>query len=110
VKRRARTARFHIIGSAWDLDFSNDPLQAFMYEVDGGNEQMHIMDRTADRSSRVSASRDTEAAKFTFLHSVTKDSKGNLLHRRDGQRPPSAEIQAHRVQQRRGKGPGHGHG
>src|SRR5215471_15955012 len=32
-------------GSAWDLAFSNDDFQTFMFEADGGNEILHIMSR-----------------------------------------------------------------
>jgi len=68
----------NIIGSAWDLDFSNDGLQTFMFEVDGGNEQMHIMDRMSGSILASFGQPGHEAGKFIFLHSVAKDSKGNL--------------------------------
>ncbi|HEV8554517.1 MAG TPA: hypothetical protein VGR65_14230 [Casimicrobiaceae bacterium] len=66
-------------GSAWDLDFSNDALQTFMFEVDGGNEQMHIMDRALGSILDSWGQPGHQAGKqFTFLHTVAKDSKGNL--------------------------------
>src|SRR5438045_2850759 len=37
-------------GSAWDVDFSPDAAQTFMYESDGSNEIMWIMDHAAAMS------------------------------------------------------------
>jgi len=68
----------NIIGSAWDLDFSNDVQQTFMIEVDGGNEQLHFMDRQTGSILASLGQPGHEAGKFIFLHSVAKDSKGNL--------------------------------
>jgi hypothetical protein len=66
-------------GSAWDFDFSNDAVQTYMFEADGGNEILHIMDRT--QSGKIVAEfgqPGLQAGQFTFLHTVAKDSKGNL--------------------------------
>jgi hypothetical protein len=49
-----------------------------MFEADGGNEILHIMDRVMGRSAPASAHRACRRGQFTFLHSVSKDSKGNL--------------------------------
>jgi hypothetical protein len=68
----------NIIGSAWDLDFSNDANQTFMFEIDGGNEQLHVMDRTLGTILSSLGQPGHENGKFIFLHSVAKDSKGNL--------------------------------
>jgi hypothetical protein len=67
-----------VIGSAWDLDFSNDDRQKFMFEVDGGNEQMHVMDRVAGSILSSFGQAGHQAGQFTFLHSVSIDSKSNL--------------------------------
>jgi len=65
-------------GSAWDFDFSNDAVQAFMFEADGGNEQVHIMDRFAGSILSTFGQPGHQAGQFTFLHTIAKDSKGNL--------------------------------
>ena len=65
-------------GSAWDLDFSNDRKQAFIFEADGGNEQVLIMDRRTGAILSKFGQPGRQATQFTFLHSVNKDSKGNL--------------------------------
>jgi hypothetical protein len=65
-------------GSAWDLAFSNDSYQTFMFEADGGNEILHIMDRVAGSILSGFGTPGLQAGQFTFLHSVVLDSKGNL--------------------------------
>ena len=65
-------------GSAWDLAFSNDDKQTYMFEVDGGNEILHIMSRVAGRILSGFGAPGLQAGQFTFLHSVVLDSKGNL--------------------------------
>jgi hypothetical protein len=65
-------------GSAWDLAFSNDHGQTFMFEVDGGNEILHIMSRVMGTILSGFGTPGLQAGQFTFLHSVALDSKGNL--------------------------------
>jgi hypothetical protein len=65
-------------GSAWDLAFSNDYRQKLMFEVDGGNEILHIMDRVAGTILSGFGTPGLQPGQFTFLHSVVLDSKGNL--------------------------------
>jgi len=65
-------------GSAWDLAFSNDDAQTFMFEVDGGNEIVHIMSRVLGTILSGFGAPGLQAGQFTFLHSVVLDSKGNL--------------------------------
>jgi hypothetical protein len=96
-------------GSAWDLDFTNDPLQAYILEVDGGNEQIHIMDRLTGTIMDSWGQPGHAAGKqFTFLHSVNKDSKGNLY---TGETINGRRIQKFtRVECATGPGGGHGYG
>lgn len=65
-------------GSAWDLVFSNDYMQTFMFEADGGNEILHIMSRVLGTILSGFGAPGLQAGQFTFLHSVALDSKGNL--------------------------------
>jgi hypothetical protein len=65
-------------GSAWDLVFTNDRAQSFMLEADGGNEQMHVMDRVLGGIVSSFGQPGLFAGQFTFLHSVALDSNGNL--------------------------------
>jgi NHL repeat-containing protein len=71
-------------GSAWDVDFSPDAVQTFMYESDGGNEIMWIMDHAAALGGSPGAILSGfgrpghMAGDFTFLHMMAIDSTGNL--------------------------------
>jgi hypothetical protein len=96
-------------GSAWDVDFSTDPMQAFMYDVDGGNEQMHIMDRVVGTVlSSFGGPGHQSGAQWTFLHSVNMDSKGNMY---TGETINGRRVQKFkRVQCNNGNGVGNGWG
>ena len=68
-------------GSAWDLRFTNDPNQTYMFEVDGGNEILHTMLRQGDVLNSIVANLGQpghQSGQFTYLHSNTVDSKGNV--------------------------------
>lgn len=95
-------------GSAWDIDFSNDDYQTYMFEVDGGNEQLHIMDRIAGAILSSFGQPGHQAAQFTYLHSVNKDSKGNIY---TGETINGRRIQKFtRIECNNGKGVGNGYG
>jgi hypothetical protein len=95
-------------GSAWDLAFSNDGMQAYMFEADGGNEILHIMDRIMGSILSGFGAPGLQAGQFTFLHSVAIDSKGNLY--------TGETINGRRIQKfvhvacNNGNGKGNGHG
>src|SRR5207302_11190657 len=78
------TAALGTAGSAWDVDFSPDRQQTFMYESDGGNEVMWIFDHRAALRGSPDAILDGfgrpghMSGGFTFLHMMGIDSKGNL--------------------------------
>jgi DNA-binding beta-propeller fold protein YncE len=65
-------------GSAWDLAFSNDSFQTFIFEADGGNETLWTMDRALGTILAGLGRTGHMAGEFTFLHSVAIDSKSNL--------------------------------
>jgi NHL repeat len=95
-------------GSAWDVAFSNDTSQTFMFEADGGNEILHIMDRVLGTILTGFGSPGLQPGQFTFLHSVSIDSKGNLY---TGETINGRRIQkfAH-VECNAGNGVGNGYG
>jgi len=84
------TAALGTAGSAWDVDFSPDAVQTFMYESDGGNEIMWILDHAAALKGNPPAGVPNPAilagfgrpghmaGEFTFLHMMAIDSSGNL--------------------------------
>ncbi len=95
-------------GSAWDLDFSNDLPQTFMFEADGGNEQVLIMDRLAGAILDKFGQPGRQGAQFTFLHTINKDSKGNLY---TGETINGRRIQKFvRIECNNGNGKGNGNG
>jgi Lactonase, 7-bladed beta-propeller len=65
-------------GSAWDVDFSPDKRQQFMYVSDGGNEILWIFSHPLDTILAGFGRPGHMAGEFTFLHMMAIDSKGNL--------------------------------
>jgi hypothetical protein len=72
------TAALGTAGSAWDVDFSPDNHQQFMYVSDGGNEVMWIFDHAVNTILAGFGRPGHMAGDFTFLHMMAVDSKGNL--------------------------------
>ena len=65
-------------GSAWDVDFSPDKKQKFMYDTDGGDEVLWIFDRALGAILGGFGRPGHQAGEFTFLHTLAVDSKGTL--------------------------------
>ena len=95
-------------GSAWDLRFTNDAMQTYMFEIDGGNEIMHTMDRLLGTIVGNLGEPGHQAGQFTFLHSNTVDSKGNVY---TGETINGRRIQKFvHVECNNGNGQGNGNG
>jgi DNA-binding beta-propeller fold protein YncE len=71
----ARETRF---GSIWDLDFSSDPEQAFLYVADGSNQKVWILRR--DRLQIVGSfgGPGRNAGQFLWINAIAVDSDGNV--------------------------------
>jgi DNA-binding beta-propeller fold protein YncE len=76
---KAGTAALGTAGSAWDIDFSADRPQTFMYDTDGGNEVLWIFDHGLGTILGGFGRPGHMAGEFTFLHTVSVDSRGNLF-------------------------------
>jgi DNA-binding beta-propeller fold protein YncE len=65
-------------GSAWDIAFSRDPEQRFIFLADGTNEKVRIIVR--DTLEEISNFGDggRQPGQFFGVHSIASDSKGNL--------------------------------
>jgi DNA-binding beta-propeller fold protein YncE len=65
-------------GSAWDITFSKDREQRFMFLADGQNEKVRIILR--DTLEEISNFGDggRQPGQFYGVHSIATDSKGNL--------------------------------
>jgi hypothetical protein len=95
-------------GSAWDLRFTNDPEQTYMFEIDGGNEIMHTMNRVLGSIVADLGQPGHQAGQFTFLHSNTVDSKGNVY---TGETINGRRVQKFKhVECNNGNGNGNGNG
>jgi hypothetical protein len=67
------------IGTAWDMDFSTDERQSFIYNVDGEQELQWIIRRGADQPSGEYGRGGHQPGESTFLHTIAVDSKGNIF-------------------------------
>ncbi len=65
-------------GSVWDIAFSSDPTQKYLYVADGANQKVWALDRNT--LSVVSSFGDGGRVPGTFyaVHSIATDSKGNI--------------------------------
>jgi DNA-binding beta-propeller fold protein YncE len=65
-------------GSAWDIAFSRDPEQRFVFLADGQNNRVRIIVR--DTLAEVTAFGDggRQPGQFYGVHSIATDSKGNI--------------------------------
>jgi DNA-binding beta-propeller fold protein YncE len=66
-------------GSAWDVSFTKDRQQTFMFDVDGGDEVLWTFDRAAGTILAGFGRPGHNAGEFTFLHSIVLDSQGNMF-------------------------------
>ncbi len=66
-------------GSVWDIAFSRDPEQKYIYLADGKNEKVYIMDRkTLDILSEFGDG-GRQPGQWFAVHSIATDSKGNIF-------------------------------
>jgi hypothetical protein len=65
-------------GSAWDITFSKDPQQKFMFLADGQNEKVLIILRETLEEISNFGDGGRQPGQFYGVHSIATDSKGNL--------------------------------
>ena len=66
-------------GSTWDIAFSKDPEQKYMFLADGKNERVYIMDRKSLEILTSFGDGGRQPGQFFAVHSIAIDSKGNLF-------------------------------
>jgi len=66
-------------GSIWDLAFSRDPEQKYLYASDGTNEKIHILDRQSLEVVTSFGDGGRQPGQFYAVHSIATDSKGNVF-------------------------------
>jgi hypothetical protein len=65
-------------GSVWEIAFSRDPQQKYMYIADGANEKIHVLDRESMKEIYSFGGGGRQPGQFYALHSIVTDSKGNI--------------------------------
>jgi DNA-binding beta-propeller fold protein YncE len=78
VKEKMYYPRTRGDGAIWDLAFSRDPQQKYMYASDGTNEKVHILDRETLEVLTSFGDGGRQPGQFYAVHSIATDSKGNL--------------------------------
>jgi len=66
-------------GSAWDIAFSRDPQQKYLYLADGENDRVHIIDRESLEVLTSFGEGGRQPGEFYGVHSIATDSKGNIF-------------------------------
>ena len=66
-------------GSIWDLAFSKDPQQKYLYASDGTNQKIHIIDRATLEVVTSFGDGGRQPGEFYAVHSIATDSKGNVF-------------------------------
>jgi DNA-binding beta-propeller fold protein YncE len=66
-------------GSVWDIAFSKDPQQRFLYLADGCNEHVYIFDRKSMQRLTHFGQGGRQPGMFLGVHSIATDSKGNIF-------------------------------
>jgi NHL repeat len=66
-------------GSVWDIAFSKDPQQRYIYLADGSNEKIYIMQRETLEILTSFGDGGRQPGEFYAVHSIATDSKGNIF-------------------------------
>lgn len=65
-------------GAIWDISFSKDPAQTYMYVADGKNMKVYIMDRLSLEVLTSFGDGGRQPGLFFAVHSIVTDSQGNI--------------------------------
>jgi hypothetical protein len=65
-------------GSVWDIAFSKDPQQKYLYLADGRNQKVHILERQSLQLLTSFGDGGRQPGQFFGAHSIATDSKGNI--------------------------------
>jgi DNA-binding beta-propeller fold protein YncE len=65
-------------GSVWDIAFSKDPQQKYIYLADGRNMKVHIIERLSLTELTSFGDGGRQPGQFYGVHSIATDSKGNI--------------------------------
>ena len=65
-------------GSVWDIAFSRDPGQKYLYVADGQNMKVRVLDRESLAELYAFGDGGRQPGQFYAIHSIATDSKGNI--------------------------------
>ena len=65
-------------GSVWDIAFSKDKAQKYIYLADGRNERVYVVDRQSLEVLTMFGDGGRQPGQFFAVHSIATDSKGNI--------------------------------
>jgi DNA-binding beta-propeller fold protein YncE len=65
-------------GSVWDIAFSRDPAQRYLYLADGKNERIYVIERQTLEILYTFGDGGRQPGQFFGVHSIATDSKGNI--------------------------------
>jgi DNA-binding beta-propeller fold protein YncE len=65
-------------GASWETAFSPDPAQRFLYNANGNDQQIQILDRKTMQIVGAFGQGGNRPGEFYALHSIATDSKGNI--------------------------------
>jgi DNA-binding beta-propeller fold protein YncE len=66
-------------GAVWDIAFSKDAQQKYLYLADGANEKVHVLDRESLEVLTSFGDGGRQPGEFYAVHSIATDSKGNIF-------------------------------
>jgi len=66
-------------GSVWDIAFSRDPDQSYIYLADGKNAKVYIIDRESLEILTTFGDGGRQPGQFFAVHSIATDSQGNIF-------------------------------
>ena len=62
----------------WDIAFSKDPAQKYIFLADGKNERIYVMDRQTLEVITQFGDGGRQPGQWFAVHSIATDSKGNI--------------------------------
>src|SRR5262249_54840694 len=65
-------------GSVWDIAFSKDAQQTYLYLADGRNMKVHVLRRDTLEELTAFGDGGRQPGQFFGVHSIAVDSKGNI--------------------------------
>ena len=65
-------------GSVWDIAFSKDAQQRYLYLADGKNEKVYVIERQTMKVLTSFGDGGRQPGQFYAVHSIATDSKGNI--------------------------------